>query len=258
VVTNDMDFEEMLRKFEPHILGPDGDDVLKAHDYTNSIERRDIMAAARLRQQVEANLANPRMKAAATRALADSEAFDSTTVAITQQADNADFASTIEVGMTAERMKSMKAAATSRMKDRGELQAGIIGTILDKNQSLFTTGLGVSGEDLRGDAEAMRGLIEGGRKAGVDVRRIAPTASHRMDAGMALDEGQVQQEINRAFDAVTRAGGDPFGGAPKRAAQALRNAANALDDLDRPGGRGGPPMPPPPGDGGAGLNPGRR
>jgi hypothetical protein len=94
-----------------------------------------------------------------------------------------------------------------------------------------TSAGGITGEELRVDAEAMRNLIEGGRQAGVDVRKLAPTASYRMDSGQNLDDDTSRREINRAFEAVQQAGGDPFGGAPTAAARALRRAADALDDL---------------------------
>jgi hypothetical protein len=68
-----------------------------------------------------------------------------------------------------------------------------------------------------------------------------------------------QKQFSAAYEAVQSAGGDPFGGAPRQAAKALRNAAAALDAMDKGnGGGGGSPQGPFAGSGGAGANPGRR
>lgn len=263
------DYETAIRKLEPHIKGDRGDRLLKDSGYANSTERIAVIEEAKMNSIVDKQLEGIDLRKSTARATAKNEEFPTTITGRQQAAENAEFATSVENGLAGERLKMARTTARARMADPNQpggqqLKAGFGQSILDMSNSAFTMG-GISGEDLRVDREAMYGLIEGGRKVGVNVRALAPSASFNADKGMPLDTEASRKEFNQAYEAVTRAGGDPMGGAPKRAAQSLRKAADDLDAMGReqggPGGAGGngpAPPPPPVGNGGAGVNPGRR
>jgi hypothetical protein len=260
-ITPEDDYESAIRKLAPHIAGSGGDRAMVESGYKNSTERLAVIEEAKMNGIVDQSLADPRKKAKAARAVQDNAAYAGTTVARQQSAENAEFTSAIETGLAGERMKAARAEARARMADPNQpggqqLKATGWQSFLDEAQSRMTSMHGIPGEELRVDTEAMAGLIRGGEKVGVDVRKLAPHASYRMDSGQNLDDDASRVQFNKAYQAVEKAGGDPMGGSPRDAAEALRKAATALDALGRGGGGGGGS--PPPGNGGSGVNPGRR
>jgi hypothetical protein len=255
------DYETALRKIAPHIAGPQGDLVLAQNGFGNSTERASVVKQAKMIPVVDQQLKDARMAAARANAVVNNEAFSTTETGRKRTAENVEFESEVETGLNTEGLRSMRANARGKMADPNQpggqrLKAGLGQSILDMSESIYTFG-GVSGEDLRVDANAYKNLVKGGNEVGVDVRKLAPSAAYNADHGFPIDSPKSSAEVNSAYRAVVKAGGDPFGGAAK----ALRNAADQLDKI-KPDQGGAKPMggmpPPPVGNGGAGAVPGRR
>jgi len=260
-------YEEALAKVAPLIAGPDGDQVLIKAGFGNEREREGLVKQSKMTQVVEQQLKDPRMRAANVEAISRNDAFGSTLIGKERGAANEQFASRIENGMQGERLRAGREAAIGRMSDPKQpggqrLKAGAVQSVLDMGNAIFAgaTGRTATGEEIRVDSEAIRGVIEGGKKAKVpvDVRAQFPDLAYSMDKSHPLDSDKLQRQYGQAYEAVTAAGGDPFGGnakgagqAAKQAAAALNNLGNALDNQARPPDRGGPAA-------GGGVVPGRR
>ncbi|WP_435005158.1 hypothetical protein P12x_003052 [Tundrisphaera lichenicola] len=258
-VTPEDDYESALRKITPSISGPDADQVLAKAGFANSTERDSVIKQADMNKVVDEARKDPRMAAARANAGKLNADYLATIPAQQVGAENAEFAATIEAGLAGEKLRTARAHARARMIQRDTLKPGVFGKLADYAVSA-TTGGGISGEDLRVDQEAINSLVQGGQKVGVDVLGKFPG----LDFGPRLllggnDEKAITENFSRASQAVEAAGGDPFGGAPKNAAQAAKQAAqalgnlgNALNAMGQPKNQGGANQ------GGAGFNPARR
>ncbi len=259
-ITLDDDYMTALRKMAPFVTGPGGDKYLADNGFGNSTERSALISQAKLIPVVDKQLADEsgRVKAARDNASTTNAAFGQTMNGVTRDKDNATFQAEIETGLRGERLKQGRQAATARMIDPNQpggqrFKAGMAQSIFDMSNSAWSLG-STTGEQMRVDAEAIKGLIEGGSRVGVDVRQQFPDLAWSAGAMHPLDSDKLQSQYGQAYDAVKKAGGDPFGGAPQQAAKAMQQAAGALNQaagaLNQVGGGGR--------DAGAGFVGGRR
>ena len=256
-ITATDDYMTALRKVAPHVTGPQGDQWLKEKGFDNSVERIALVNQAKLIPVVDEQLADRqgRVRKAREGAVDANARSMNTLEGRARTADNSAFASDIENGLAAERLNAGRAAARARLADPNQpggqrLKPGFWGSIADAAKSGLTLGA-VSGQDIRIDVAAIQALKEGGRKVGVNVPELFPNLHYNSG-----NTDQIQRDYSKAYEMVDAAGGDPFGGAPRKLARTLRAAADAAEQFGRPA-----PLPGPVGGAagaGAGFVPGRR
>jgi hypothetical protein len=262
------DFNKLkaLRDYLAKVKPEDANTFLESKGYGNSTDRRSVLGMVDNVDVLEQRIAKANQIAADGRSIiARDEANANQLAAGNRQGAASMFASQIEVGIGAEKLEQGRSRATARMMDPAR----------PGGQTLKARGLTVAtdvlwkagnfgaetGEQHRVDEEAVRALIQGGSQVGVDVAKRYPRLKDVVEPfAVQPNPEQFAYLYQRAAYDVEQAGGDPFGGSPKDAAKALRNAAAALDRLDAGQGQaqGMRQAPPAPGNGGAGVNPGRR
>ena len=255
-ITPENDYETSLRKIAPHVTGPDGDHVLMENGFGNSTERDSVIKQAKMNAVVDAQLKDPRIASARAGAIARNDEFAGTTQGQQRAAENSEFASTVEAGMTGERLKAARASARAAMIAEGRLKSRGIGeSLTDKLRSGISAFGGVSGEDLRVDMEAVERLADEGKKVGIDVHREFPDLDiTRGGRGMRAGTSAGTDEAAFQADFAKAAGRIDAAKAAKKAGAALNQLGDALNQAGGGGGNNGPAA----GNGGAGVNPGRR
>jgi hypothetical protein len=209
--------------------------------YTNTTELNAVIEEAKLNDTVKANLADPRIKAAGREAVARNRAHANTLVGRQQAAENAEFASTVELGLIGEPLKRAQAAARARMADPNQpggqtLEARGLGVFGDLYRS--TTGYfeGQSGKEQRVNSNAIQALVEEGRKVNIDVARSHPVL-------MQNTQGQLQHPADFAAEFAKASGEVDAARDLKIASDALARAAKTIAKPKPGGGGGGPPAP---------------
>lgn len=241
-----------LRDYMEKAKPDDANAFLESKGFGNATDRRSVLGMLGNVDTLERRIAAANKIAANGGDVIAANASNLGEVAtVTRNAKTAEFASQVDVGRQGEKLAQGQAFARARMTERGELKA--TGSTVLGDLWRRISGLGLGGEEQRVNTEAIQGLIRGGEQVNVDVARQFPKLFNNT-LGKVQDPKEFTADYNRASAAVEAAGGDPFGGAPKKAAKALRNAADALDQV----GDRGNPGPPVPGNQGAGFNPARR
>jgi hypothetical protein len=254
-----------LRDHLVQVKPEDSNTYLESKGYGNSTDRRSVLGMVGNVDVLEKRIAEAkRIADNGQEVIARDEANQRQSSSVNRGAEAAKFESEIEVGLGAQTLAQGKAFATARMMNPNQpggqkLKAKGFQVAEDSLYEAYKFGA-ETGEESRINAETVEGLVRGGRQVGVDVPKRFPGLMKNLKR-----DGQGPEKFAYDFEhaayAVSKAGGDPFGGAPKDAAKALRNAADALDKI-KPDQGGAKPMggnpPPPVGNGGAGAVPGRR
>jgi hypothetical protein len=249
-------YEQALAKVAPLIAGPNGDQVLIKAGFGNEREREGLIKQSKMSDAVERQLKDPEMAKTRQQAMAQNEAFAATSTGRQRIAESEYFASVIETGINGEKLRAATEAARARMANPNQpggqrLKAGFFGSLKDTVKSGIAAGA-LSGEDIRVGVEANEALERGAKSVGIDASMTTYPELYKF-----TDPATRQKTFERLYDAVEKAGGDPMGGAPaklKQAAALLNGAANDMQRGKAAGTGGAPPA----GNGGAGVNPGRR
>jgi hypothetical protein len=249
-----------LRDHLAKVKPDDPNAYLDEKGFGNSTDRRSVLGVIGNLDVLEARIKKANAIAASGQeTIAKDAANESEMATVNRRGATAEFTSQIELGLRSEKLAQGKAFARARMSDPnqpGGQRLKAEGSTIFGDMFRYVTGAGMSGEEQRVNAEAIAGLVKGGKQVNVDVARNFPDMMNNL-RGKIQEPQQFQADYARAAAMVESAGGDPFGGAPERLGTALRRAADAADAFGQQG-RPGPGMPPPPGVQGAGFNPGRR
>ena len=272
------DFNKLkaLRDYIAKVKPADVNSYLEAQGYGNSTDRRSVIGMMGSVDVLEERIAKAKSIAENGQDVLDRNAQNRASVGTADRRGEAkDFNSEVDQGLQMSRLAAARKYALGQLKDPnqpGGPRINTWGTYITDMLRTVATGGSVSGESERIDDRAMINLIRGGAKVGIDVRKKFP----ELNPGQLTPQNVAARarDFSAAYDMVTAAGGDPFGGAPiggsgggsgpgAEAARKLREAATAVERLDRP--QGAPagsanlaPEPGPSGNAGAGVVPGRR
>ena len=262
-----------LKALRGHIAKVKPEDVntyLEEMGYGNSTDRKSVIGMMNNVDVLEKRIAEAKRIAANGQETIDrDEANQRQKSSVNRSVEANEFASELEVGLGAERLSQGKGMAKARMMDPNQpggqklkAKGWTIGS--DTLYTMYKFG-GETGEESRVNAETVEALVKGGKQVGVDVAKRYPGLMKNLGNNGQGPEKFTYDYEHAAYE-VEKAGGDPFGGAPRDAAKALRqigaaanNAAQQLDKMNQGGAKPQGGMPPPPvGNGGAGAVPGRR
>jgi len=263
-----------LKALRDHLAKVKPDDVnsfLEAKGYGNSTDRRSVIGMLGNVDVLEQRISRAKEIAANGQdVIARDNASQAGDNARDRQSVVRKYQSEIEIGMRSASMSRGQDFARARMlnpNQEGGQQLKAKGFTVAQDMYRTVTGYldGVNGEDQRVNAEAIRGLIEGGKQVGVDIPSQYPSLFQNL-MGQTQNAEAFAADYASAAESVSKAGGDPYS---SKASTALRNAADALDAdnrdrerMMRDGGKSrrdlGPRAAPGAGNGGAGVNPGRR
>jgi hypothetical protein len=257
-----------LRDYLEKVKPEDANTFLESKGYGNSTDRRSVLGMVGNVDVLEKRIAESQRIAANGKETLDKNAANQRQMAsVNRRAEATGFTGEIEIGVMAEKLAQGKEFARGRLMDQNQrggqqLKAKGLGAMADALYYVYKFG-GETGEEQRINAETVTALIKGGKAVGVDVLAKFPGLGKNMGVDGQGPE-KFTYDYGQAAYAVEQAGGDPFGGAPGEAAKALRTAADKLDKLKA--GNGAPQWsggdgraaPPQAGNGGAGVNPGRR
>jgi hypothetical protein len=259
-ITDDDDYETAIRKLAPHIAGSGGDKALVDSGFANSTERLAIIEEAKMNGIVDKQLSSMPSGAAASRiAVAKNSEYPTTDTGRQQAAENADFASTVNVGLMSKRLKAAQDNARSRLANPNQpggqqLMPKGASVAVDLYRHIPGFFSGFSPQEQRVNEEAIRGLVAEGSAVGLDVGAKYPRLANN-HIGMG---GEILYSDDLAIE-FGKASGDVE--AARKLNQAGDLIKSAAKDVGRGGGAGGkPPGPQPmrPRNPGGGVNPGRR
>jgi hypothetical protein len=260
-----------LRDYLEKVKPEDANTFLESKGYGNSTDRRSVLGMVGNVDVLEKRIAeSQRIAANGQETLAKNDANRRQMSTVNRDVEVGQFATQIEVGLGAEKLAQGLGKARERLMDPNQpggqrLKAKGMTVAEDALYGVWNFGE-ETGEERRVKAEAVEALIRGGKQVGVDVTKRFPGLEKNLGISGQGPE-KFSYDYAHAAYAVEQAGGDPFGGAPRDAAKALRqigaaanNAATALDNMKNgnQGQRQAPALPPPAGNGGAGFNPSRR
>jgi hypothetical protein len=249
-ITPDQDLPTQLRLLAPEITGPGGANKLFAAGFHETTRIGAVIKSAKAMKLFDATLKDPRLARARTDVLKLNTEYGESVPGRQQAAENAKFTETIKVGMQGLPLRAASLEAEARMIEQGRNKPRGIGESL---QNMMRSGMssfgGVSGENLNIDAEAVRQLVEKGKKAGVDVYKDFP----RLDpagfgGGFAVgstsgtDYGAFQEDYKKASDTIAGkldAAGNLIKSAAKDAAKAQMQAQAPSSQGRYPAGTGG-------------------
>jgi hypothetical protein len=258
-----------LRDYIAKVKPDDVNAFLKTEGgFGNDTDRRDIAGTLDNVDVLEKRIAEAKRVAANGQEVIDKNHRNQTQMAsVNRSTEVGQFANQVETGLMAEKLAQGMGKARERLMDPNQpggqrLKARGMTIAEDAAFNVYSFGL-MTGEQRRQGAEAVQGLVKGGQQVGVDVAARYPGLMNNLGPNPQSPD-KFAYDYGQAAYAVEQAGGDPFGGAPRDAAKALRqiggaaiNAANALDAIKAPKGPVGP-QPNKPGNAGAGVLPGRR
>jgi hypothetical protein len=244
----DQDLPTQLRLLEPAVRGPGGQQKLFDAGFHETTRIKSIIKATKALKLYDATLADPRLARARTEAIARNNEYMGSGAGRQQVAENMEFEATVEAGMEGRTLKRAMTEARAGMINRGDLKSrGVFESLTRGYRSLAGSYGGVSGEEMEVKAEAVMQLRLQGQKVGVDIDKQYPGLatnyvgldnSIRVGSDAGIDQGKFQKDFASASAKIDAAG------------KLITAAGRQMNQ-----GPGGPPAP---GNGGAGVNPGRR